>query len=135
MSKTAAPSELSQLVEHVTTIVDDAKTLLGQQAQLLRAEAREELHHVGASATALATGAGLALAGGAMGGVALVHVISRVTRLPLWASYGLAATGLIAGGAAYIRRGREELSRVELLPKSAEALQENLEWLQSPASP
>lgn len=129
MPSNSAPSPLAELATTVGSTVGDAKTLVSQQAEVIRLEAGEEFRKAGNSLLKVAAGGGMTAAGAALGGLMLVHLLRRVTGLPLWASYGVAATGLCAAGAACVRSGTGDLTRGPHFPKSAASLRENWEWL------
>jgi Putative Actinobacterial Holin-X, holin superfamily III len=121
------PPDLSALL---TGLARTSETLLQQQVDLLRSELKQELNKAGGAAVALAAGSGLVAAGGVYSTLMLVHLLQRVTRLPLWACYGLVAGGLGAAGINLILRGRRTAERVQLdLPQTTAGLKENLGWL------
>ncbi len=128
-------SETGELLALASSVADDAKKLLGQQLDLFRAEAGEELRRASGAALAMAGGGGLVAASGLLSGLALAHLVHKSTRLPLWASYGLLAVAAGAGAAALVGRGRAELAAVRLLPKTTDARGENLEWLRDQMTP
>lgn len=117
------------------TIAADAKELLGQQVELFRAELGGELRRAGGAAAATAAGGGLAVAGGLLAGFSAAHLLSRLTGLPLWAGYGLAAGGLGAAGAKLLLAGRDGFAGLRPLPQTTEALAENAEWLAEHLNP
>lgn len=129
MAANSTPSPLAELATTVSTTVVDAKTLVSQQAELIRLEAGDEFRKAGDSLLKVAAGGGMTAAGAALGGLMLVHLLRRVTGLPLWVSYGVAATGLCVAGAACVRSGSRDLTRGPHFPKSAASLRENWEWL------
>ena len=117
------------------TIAADAKTLLAQQVELFRAEVGHELRKAGGAAAAVAAGGGLAVAGGLLAGFAAAHLAARVTRLPLWAGYGLAAGGLGAAGVKLLLAGRDGFAGLRPLHQTTAALGENAEWLAEQLGP
>jgi hypothetical protein len=117
------------------TIAHDAKTLLKQQVELFRAEVGQELRQAGGAAASVAAGGGLAVAGGLMAGFTAVHLLNRVTGLPLWACYGLATAGIGATAAKLLLDGRDGFARLQPLPQTTETLGENLEWLGEQLNP
>ncbi|MBX9624154.1 MAG: hypothetical protein K2X82_10130, partial [Gemmataceae bacterium] len=73
--------------------------------------------------------------GGLMAGFAAAHLLARLTGLPLWAGYGLAAGGLGAAGAKLLLTGRDGFAGLRPLPQTTEALAENAEWLAEHLNP
>ena len=90
----------------------DLDRRLAEHIHRLRAEVREGLGHLERGAAALGAGAGLTALGGVMGTHMVVHLLSRVTRLPLWVCYGLVAAGLGGAGAALLASGRREMADI-----------------------
>lgn len=113
----------------------DARRLLAQQIDLVRAEVGEELRRAGGAAAATAAGGALVAAGGLLSGFMVAHALRRVTGLPLWACFGLAAGGLGAAGAALLKAGRDGFAGLRPLPQTTEALGENLQWLRDQLTP
>jgi uncharacterized membrane protein YqjE len=113
----------------VTGIISDAQTLLKQQAEMLKAEVREDFQRskraaeFGALAIVFATVGALGLI------TALVYVLHEQYAFKMWASWGIVG-GLFAviGGAcgwfSYVL-----LERFNPLPdKTFNALKENITW-------
>lgn len=135
MAKQAEADRDASLGTLVGRIADDAKTLLGQQVELFRAEVGQELRRAGGAAASVAAGGGLAAAGGLLTGFMLAHLLNRTTGLPLWACYGLVGGGLGAAGAKLLLAGRDGFAKLRPLPQTTEALGENLEWLTTHLNP
>jgi hypothetical protein len=137
MAKQTVPPNEMELSTLVAEIVHDTGTLLSKQVELLRAELAEEARRAGGAAVSLAAGGGLMAAGGLLSGMMVAHVLQRTTRLPLWACYGLAGSGIGAAGLALLQEGREKIASVQLVPppESAAALQENVAWLKNQMTP
>ncbi len=126
-NRTSTAPAVPTLVEGV---VSDAGQLIEQQFQLLREELKGELEKVRGAAISLGTGAGLAAAGGLLGMLATVHLVQRVTRLPLWAAYGLVGGLLGTAGAALLTSGVSQASGVRLIPpRTAATLQRDFTTL------
>jgi hypothetical protein len=125
-----------ELLELVREIVQDSRQLLGQQIELAKAEVGDELRRLAGAGVSVAAGGGLAAAGGLMSGLMLVHLLRRVTGLPIWACYGLLGGSLGAAGLALVRSGRETLAGLQFPPpQTTQAVEENLEWLQDQLTP
>ena len=135
MGKNAGAEALADLGTLVGRIADDAKQLLGQQVELFRAEIGEELRRAGGAAGSLAAGGGLTAAGGLLGGFAAVHLVRRVTGLPLWACFGLVGGGLGAAGVRLLLAGQDGIVGLRQLPQTAETLGENVRWLANELNP
>ena len=134
MARADHQNEASDVPSVLGAIARDGTRLVRQQVELFRAEARQELSKVVRSGGVVAGGAGLTAAAGLMGGLMAVHFLHRVTRLPLWVCYGLAAAGAGTGGLYLMRTGARDLLDLRF-PRTTQALNENLEWLGEQASP
>ena len=114
----------------VTGILDDAKLLLRQEAQLLRDEVKLELSKAGRAASGFGVGAVLAAIGALFLLLMLVHGLHEWLLWPLWVSYGLVG-GLITGvGIALIVRAQSLAGSVHTTPqRSLHAMKENVQWI------
>lgn len=110
-------------------IVSDAQLLIRQQADMFRAEMREEVHRSKRAAEFGAVGIICLIVGVLALIVALVFLLHEQARFPMWASCGIigiafSIIGLAFGGFCY-----NLLERINPLPdKTIHALQENLTW-------
>jgi hypothetical protein len=135
VGKPTNPAE-SDFPTLVGEIVREAGRLVGQQVELARAEVGSELERAAGGAAMVAGGAGMVAAGGLMAGPMLAHRLHRVTGLPLWACYGAVGGGLVAGGAALARAGRDRVAGVRLFPpQTVSAARENVVWLTEQLTP
>ncbi|HKY70547.1 MAG TPA: phage holin family protein [Nitrospira sp.] len=114
----------------VSGILDDARLLLRQEAQLLRDEVKLELSKAGRAASGFGVGAVLASVGALFLLLMLVHGLNEWLLWPLWACYGLVG-GLITGvGIALIVRAQSLASSVHTTPqRSLHAMKENVQWI------
>lgn len=135
MANQSAAGEAADLAALVGGIADDAKALIAQQLELLRSELREGLDQVIGGGVSVAAGAGLTAAGGLLSVVAVAQLLHKLTGLPQWACYGVAAGAAGAAGLALIQKGRNDLAGLRLLPKTTEALGENVTWIRQQAIP
>lgn len=115
-------------------IVGDIQTLVKQQLALFRQEVKEDIQKAKEGGTLMAVGSGLGLVGVILLCLALVHLMSwAAPTVPLWCCYGL--VGVVAVGAAgiLIYQAKAQLAALEHpLDKTAEALEENLQWKTEP---
>jgi hypothetical protein len=119
-----ASSDLSRLAEGT---IRDIETLIGQHFDLLKSEMKRELAKARDAAVDVGVGVGAVAAGGALGTLMVVHLLHRVTRLPLWACYGAVGGSLGLLGAASLTAGVRRASDLSLVPRqTAEVLKEEL---------
>jgi hypothetical protein len=120
----SASSDLSKLAEGT---IRDFEKLIGQHFDLLKSELKEEIVKARDAAVGVGAGAGAAALGGVLGTLMLVHLLQRVTKLPLWACYGAVGGSLGLLGAASIGAGVRRASHLSLVPwQTAEVLKEEL---------
>ncbi|MDF2458619.1 MAG: hypothetical protein K0S79_1035 [Nitrospira sp.] len=118
------------LMNLVTAILDDAKVLMRQEAQLLRDEVKLELSKAGRAASGFGIGAVLAAVGALFLLLMLVHGLHEWAGLSLWASYGLVG-GILAGvGVWLILKARSLAGAVHATPRrSLYTMKENVQWI------
>jgi len=118
------------LMNLVTGILDDAKLLMRQEAQLLRDEVKLELSKAGRAASGFGIGAVLGAVGALFLLLMLVHGLHEWTGLPLWGSYGVVG-GMLAGvGLTLILRARSLAGTVYTTPRrSLHTMKENVQWI------
>jgi hypothetical protein len=114
----------------VSGILDDARLLLRQEAQLLRDEVKLELSKAGRAASGFGVGAVLASVGALFLLLMLVHGLHEWLLWPLWACYGLVG-GIVTGvGIALIVRAQSLAGSVHTTPqRSLHAMKENVQWI------
>ena len=125
------PDQSASVTSLVSGIVHDAQDLMKQQLELLKAEVRDDFRKVRDASEMLGAGAGLALMGGILLTLTLVHLLNwLIPDMPQWAAYGIVAVVFIAGGAGLYLAGKRMLDKVNPLPEqTAEALKENVQWI------
>ncbi|BFU94934.1 MAG: conserved protein of unknown function [Nitrospira sp.] len=111
-------------------ILEDFKTLMRQEAQPLRHEFQLELSKTGRAASGFGIGIALAAVAAPFLLLMLVHGLTVLAGLSLWASYGLVG-GLLAGlSAACLVRAQSMAGRVHLMPRrSLFAIKEHVQWI------
>ena len=134
MATDVGPQNEQSVSKLVSGIVEDAQRLMGQQADLLKADIRKDLRE--AKETGLAMGFAFVLLGvaGLLLLFMIVHFLSwQWPDLPLWGSFGIVGGLLgIAGIVAFVY-GQAKLEKLNPLPEnSVEALKENLQWTTNP---
>jgi hypothetical protein len=112
-------SELSHLAEGA---LRDAERLIGQHFDLLKTELKQELAKARDAAVGISAGAGAVAAGGALGTLMAVHLLHRVSRLPLWACYGAVAGALGLLGAGLLTAGVRRAADMSLVPRQTAAV-------------
>lgn len=115
-------------------ILDDAQTLVRQQASMLRAEIREDARRTMTVAQYMGVGAVLAALGALFLMISLVYLLNwLVPTLPLWGCWAIIGGVNVAGGIIAFLVGRMLLGRYNPLPdQSLHALEENLTWKTTP---
>ena len=120
----------SNITDLFNGIVQDLKSLMMQEAQLLRHEVKLEMSKAGRAASGLAIGAALAGVGALFLLLMLVHGLHEWTGLPLWASYGLIGLALAVLGITFMVNARALAGSVEAMPRrTIFSMKENLQWI------
>jgi len=119
--------------ELLTGIVQDAQRLLGQQLALFKQEVRDDMQKARDAALSLALACSLLFLGAVMLCVMCAFLLHEVAGLPIWGSFAIVGGVLTAVGGVLAYIGREQLKNFNPLPeKTAQALEENLEWKTKP---
>jgi len=113
------------------SILDDARELMRDELDLMRAEVREEIRGARSAGLAFGGAAIAATIGVGLLAIALAGALAAWLGWPAWAGYGTVAILLFAGALIAAQYGRRRAAAIGGLPKSREALKENLSWLQN----
>lgn len=114
----------------VSGIVNDVQELLAQQLALFKHEIESDFAKSKDAAITLFVGLGIALVGGGMLFMMLVHLLEWATGLHLWACHGIVGGGLVAIGGALFYQGKKKFEAFNPLPdESVRALKENVQCL------
>ena len=126
----AAAGHVAPVAELLGGIVGDVQTLIKQQAQMLRAEVREDFRRGRAAAVYIGAGLGLAAIGVLFLVIGVVYTLNHfVPTLPLFACWLIVGGLLAAGGLAAAYAGKTIFEKYNPLPdKTFNALTENLSW-------
>jgi hypothetical protein len=128
---TLASEEKHNLGEIVAPIAGDVGKITSLHGELLRSEVKQSFDEAIPALVGFAAGAGLALAGGLLGSLALVHGLHRSTRLPIWGCYGLVGGMLGVTGVGLMGMQGRRLSAVNFIPHETLAvLKEDLQWVE-----
>lgn len=131
---TTASGHVAPVAELLGGIVSDVQTLIKQQAQMLRAEVREDFNRAKTATVYIGAGLVLAVVGVLFLVVGLVHLLHYLApSLPLFACWLIVGGALVAGGLAAAFAGKKIFEKYNPLPdKSFNALTENLTWPTTP---
>jgi len=123
------PATGSSVTELVSGIVHDAPTLLKQQAEMLKAEVREDFKQSKRAAEFGALGIVFATVG-ALGLItALAYFLHEHYQFAMWASWGIVGGMFLIAGVALGWFSYVLLERFNPLPdKTFNALKENVTW-------
>jgi hypothetical protein len=122
-------TDTSTVTGLVSGIINDAQTLLKQQAEMLKAEVREDFQRSKRAAEFGALGIVCATVG-ALGLItALAYVLHEQFQFAMWASWGIVGGLFMVAGAALGYFSYVLLERFNPLPdKTFNALKENITW-------
>ena len=118
------------LMSLVSGILDDARLLMRQEAQLLKDEVKLELSKAGRAASGFGIGAVLAGVGAFFLLLMLVHGLHEWFDWPLWVCYGLVGAAIAGIGIALIFRAQALAGSVQATPRrSFQMMKENVQWI------
>jgi len=130
---TTATGTVAPVAELLGGIVSDVQTLIKQQAQMLRAEVREDFNRAKTATLYIGAGLVLAVVGVLFLVVGLVHLLQYLTQLQPFACWLIVGGLLVAAGLAAAYVGKTIFEKYNPLPdKSFNALTENLTWPTTP---
>jgi hypothetical protein len=134
MATDVMPNTEPSVTRLVSGIIDDTQRLLKQQADLLKADLRQEIKDAKEVGMSMAVSAALLSVGGLLLSFMLVYFLSwAIPNLPLWGSFGIVGGLLAAAGGIVFYLSREKLDK--LTPpgeQTVEGLKENLQWKTNP---
>jgi len=111
-------------------ILDDARVLMRQEAQLFKDEVKLELSKAGRAASGFGVGAVLGGVGALFLLLMLVHGLHEWFEWPLWVCYGLVGAAVTGSGIALIVRARSLVDSVHTTPlRSLHTMKENVQWI------
>jgi hypothetical protein len=118
------------LMDLVGGILDDARVLMRQEAQLFKDEVKLELSKAGRAASGFGVGAVLGGVGALFLLLMLVHGLNEWFEWPLWVCYGLVGAAVTGSGIALIVRARSLADSVHTTPlRSLHTMKENVQWI------
>jgi ABC-type Fe3+-siderophore transport system permease subunit len=122
------------IADVIKNAIRDAQDLVRSEVALAKAEVRQEVRRV-------SVGAGL-LAGAALAAAMAVNFLMTTVALaiavllgwPVWSGFGIVTVfvALAAGALGYI--GRKRIRGARHMPRTVDALKENIEWMRARTS-
>jgi drug/metabolite transporter (DMT)-like permease len=114
----------------VSGILDDAKTLMRQEVQLLRDEVKLEISKAGRAASGFGIGAAVGAVGALFLLLMLVHGLNEWFSWPLWVCYGLVGAALAAIAITFIVKAQSLAGTLHTTPqRSLHTMKENVQWI------
>lgn len=98
-------------------LISDLQKSLSDRFGHLRDDLMEEIGHAGAAGASVGGGLGMAALGTILGGLAFVHLMHRMTGLPLWACYAGSSALACSAGAGLLAGGVKQASDMGLIPE------------------
>lgn len=129
-SEQTTPPRRAGFMDLLNGILQDFKSLVEQEVQLLRDEVKLEVSKVGRAASGFGIGVALTGIGGLFLLIMLVHGLHEWIELPLWASYGVIGLFLAAIGVAFIVKAQVLAGSVKIIPRrTIFSMKENIQWI------
>jgi hypothetical protein len=114
------------------SIINDARDLLLQEFTMAKLEMKDELRKTKTAAISLGIGIGVAGIGGLLLVLMLVHLLHRLTELPLWGCYGIVGGVFVLVGVVILPTGKKAAEDIEVIPpRTVETLKENAKWIKN----
>jgi len=114
----------------VGDLASDANELLRQEVALTKLEVQYELRKAKTAAMALGVGIGVAILGGMLLMLMVVHLLAALTVVPLWGCYGIVGSGLVVLGGVWLAVGKATANKLDVVPAGmAERINESVQWL------
>ena len=83
-----------------------------------------ELGKTGTAGASFGGGLGMTALGTILGGLGFVHLIHRVTGLPLWLCYAGSSAAACAAGAGLFATGASQVAQIDVFPDTGRAERE-----------
>ena len=120
-------SRFASLIEE---LIGDIKNLITQEIRLAKHEVQYELGKVKTAAVSIGAGIGVAVVGGLLLILMLVHLLQALTELPLWACYGIVGGLSLAVGVGLLVKGKNMVADIHIVPpKTVQSIKENVTWI------
>ena len=114
----------------VEGLIEDFRNLIVQEIRLAKHEFEQEVGKARAAAVSMSVGIGLAILGGLLLIVMLVHLLQALTGLPLWACYGTIGGSCIAASIVLLMKAKRTATGIHMVPtKTVQTLKENVTWM------
>jgi hypothetical protein len=115
--------------------MSDATLLMQQELALAKYELYEEARKTKTAMASLGVGIGIAAIGGLLLIIMLVHLLRALTEWPLWTCYGIVGGICVAGGIAFMYKGKQQISEIDIIPQqTVETMKENVRWIKRKAA-
>jgi hypothetical protein len=130
MSTPSFPSSDPSLASLIGGIINDAKDLLLHEFVMAKLEMQSELQKTKAAVISFAIGAAIAVIGGFLLALMLVHLLGAFTAIPLWGCYGIIGGGLLIIGLIVLSMSKQTGETIDAVPQQTIAtLKENAQWI------
>jgi hypothetical protein len=99
--------------------ISDIERLLDRRLGQFQQELEKELGKMLGAGASLGSGMGMAALGTILGGLGFVHLLNRVTGLPLWLCYGVSSAIACSAAAGLVSKGVEQVNEMDVVPEGA----------------
>ena len=130
MTKGSQHNSGTSFTSLVGDLASDANELLRQEVALTKLEVQYELRKAKTAAMALGVGIGVAILGGMLLMLMVVHLLAALTVVPLWGCYGIVGSGLVVLGGVWLAVAKATANKLGVVPAgTAERRNESVQWL------
>jgi uncharacterized membrane protein YqjE len=119
------------MTQQIKRIIEEGQTLIRQEFELAKAEAREQWHRAVKAMMFFVTAVVFAVFAVALLTLAGVHLLEWLTHLPLWICYAITGgscslLALATGAWAY-----RKVKHIEVMHYTTETMKENVQWIKN----
>jgi Putative Actinobacterial Holin-X, holin superfamily III len=130
MTKGSQHNSGTSFTSLVGDLASDANELLRQEVALTKLEVQYELRKAKTAAMALGVGIGVAILGGMLLMLMVVHLLAALTVVPLWGCYGIVGSGLVVLGGVWLAVAKATANKLGVVAAgTAERINESVQWL------
>lgn len=116
MTKGSPHNSGTSFTSLVGDLASDANELLRQEVTLTKLEVQYELRKAKTAAMALGVGIGVAILGGMLLMLMVVHLLAALTVVPLWGCYGIVGSGLVVLGGVWLAVAKATANKRGVVP-------------------
>ena len=112
-----AQTQTQSLSDTAKDVYSDVEKQIGQHLSRLAEQAKKEFAKVSAAGASFGGGTGMIALGTVLGGIGFVHLLQKITGMPLWLCYAVCSATACATGAGLFAAEAQATSNVDMDPR------------------